>query len=110
MEEEGLAPDTVEMREVRSDEQAMRERFPGSPTVRIDGEDVLAPGDGEPFGLTCRVYRLRDGRISPLPDREDVRAALRRHSLGLDRSARSRPSQGPAANRSGRAPPPSGRG
>ena len=25
-------------------------------------------------GLTCRVYRLRDGRISPLPDRADLRA------------------------------------
>ena len=68
----------VRLVEVTSDEQARRERFPGSPTVRIDGEDVVPPGDGEPFSLTCRVYRTRDGRISPVPDPEDVRAAVRR--------------------------------
>ena len=55
-----------------------RERFPGSPTIRIDGEDVVPPGEGEPFALTCRVYRLRDGRISPTPDPEDLRDAVRR--------------------------------
>jgi hypothetical protein len=77
MSEEGLDPDRVELREVASDEQAGRERFPGSPTIRIDGEDVVAPGEGEPWSLTCRVYRRRDGTISPLPDPADVRAALR---------------------------------
>jgi hypothetical protein len=73
--EEGVVA-TVERVEVKSDEQARRERFPGSPTIRIDGRDVLPPGGGEPFGLTCRVYRLRDGRVSPLPDPEDVREAI----------------------------------
>ena len=38
----------------------------------------MPPGEGEPFTLTCRVYRLRDGRVSPTPDPEDVRAAVRR--------------------------------
>ena len=66
------------MVEVESDEQARAERFPGSPTIRIDGEDVLPAGDGEPYSLTCRVYRLRDGRISPTPDPEDLREAVRR--------------------------------
>jgi hypothetical protein len=75
--EEGF-PQQVKLVEIESDEQAVRERFPGSPTIRIDGEDIIAPGDGEPFSLTCRVYRLRDGRPSPTPDPEDVRAALRR--------------------------------
>ena len=74
---EGFDP-AVELREVESDEQAQRERFPGSPTIRIDGQDVVAPGDGEPVGLTCRVYRLRDGRASPTPDPADVRDAVRR--------------------------------
>jgi hypothetical protein len=77
MSEEGLDPDRVELREVASDEQAARERFPGSPTIRIDGEDVVAPGEDERWSLTCRVYRRRDGTISPLPDPADVRAALR---------------------------------
>ena len=68
----------VERIEVRDDEQARREHFPGSPTIRIDGADIVPPGEGEPYSLTCRVYRLRDGRISPTPDPEDVREAVRR--------------------------------
>jgi hypothetical protein len=75
--EEGLDT-TVNLVEVTSDAQAQRERFPGSPTIRIDGQDVVEPEDVEPFSLTCRVYRTRDGKVSPVPDREDVRAALRR--------------------------------
>ena len=67
----------VELVEVETDEQARAERFPGSPTIRIDGKDPLPPADGEPFSLTCRVYRLRDGRISPTPDPEDLREAVR---------------------------------
>jgi hypothetical protein len=74
--EEGV--DAVVTRvEIEDDDQARRERFPGSPTIRIDGEDIVPPGEGEPYSLTCRVYRLRDGRISPVPDPEDVRDAVR---------------------------------
>jgi hypothetical protein len=83
MREEGLDPDSIEVRHVDSDEQAARERFPGSPTIRVDGEDILPP-DGQPIGLSCRVYRLRDGRSSPTPDPADLRDALRR-VLALDR-------------------------
>ena len=75
--DEGLDPDTVEGREIETDDQAHEERFPGSPTIRIDGEDVVPPGNGEPMTLTCRVYRLRDGRPSPTPDPDDLRDAVR---------------------------------
>ena len=74
---EGLDPDAVEMREVGTAEDAEREEFVGSPTIRLDGAD-MAPAGGEPVGLSCRVYRLRDGRISPTPDPEDIRDAIRR--------------------------------
>jgi hypothetical protein len=77
MREEGLDPDTIEVREVKSDEEAERERFFGSPTIRIDGRDVQAPSNGDPVGLTCRVYRLRDGRPSPTPDPADVRELIK---------------------------------
>jgi hypothetical protein len=83
MEAAGLDPETLEVREVGSDADAERERFVGSPTIRIEGRDVQAPG-GEPVGLTCRVYRQRDGRISPLPDREQIREALS-EAIGGDR-------------------------
>ena len=75
--EEGL-DDDVELIEVESDEQARREHFPGSPTIRLDGDDAFPGEPGEPFSLTCRIYRLRDGRVSPTPDPEDIRDALRR--------------------------------
>jgi hypothetical protein len=76
--EEGADPDAVELQEVKTDEQAREERFFGSPTIRIDGEDVVSPQEGEPMGLTCRVYRTRDGRSSPIPDPDDLRDAVRR--------------------------------
>ena len=71
----GLDPGSVSVRHVDTDDDATRTGFVGSPTIRVDGRDVQDPGD-EPTGLTCRVYRLRDGRPSPLPDRADVREAL----------------------------------
>ena len=75
--EEGVEAEVSRV-EIEDDEQARHERFPGSPTIRIDGEDIVPPGEGDPFSLTCRVYRTRDGRYSPVPDAEDVRAAVRR--------------------------------
>jgi hypothetical protein len=77
LEEEGAEAE-VELIEIETDEQAQAERFPGSPTIRIDGDDALPAPEGDPFSLTCRVYRLRDGRVSPTPDPEDLREAVRR--------------------------------
>ena len=71
----GLDPGSVEVREVATERAADREGFIGSPTIRVNGRDVDPPS-GEPAGLACRVYRLRDGRASPLPDRADLREAL----------------------------------
>jgi hypothetical protein len=71
----GLDAGTVEVREVSTSADAEREGFVGSPTIRVEGRDVQPP-NSEPIGLTCRVYRLRDGRISPLPDRLELRQAL----------------------------------
>ena len=75
MEALGLDTDQIEVREIETDEQALHERFVGSPTIRIDGEDVVDPGE-QPPSLTCRIYYRRDGRISPSPDPADVREAL----------------------------------
>jgi hypothetical protein len=74
--EEGLDPQRVIVREIKTDAEAQSERFIGSPTILIDGRDVQ-PVTGEPVGLTCRVYMRRDGRYSPTPDPADVRDALR---------------------------------
>jgi hypothetical protein len=74
----GLDPESIEMKRIESDEDAERESFPGSPTIRVEGSDVEPPDEGEPAGLVCRVYRRPGGRVSPLPDPDNVRAALDR--------------------------------
>jgi hypothetical protein len=73
----GISGATVRMTEVRTEGEARERAFVGSPTILVDGEDVVPPGD-EPVGLNCRVYRRRDGRIAPTPDPERLREALRR--------------------------------
>jgi hypothetical protein len=76
MADSGLDSETVAIKEIQTEADAARERFVGSPTILIDGVDIRPPGGDEPYGLTCRVYHLRDGRISPTPDPADVRDAL----------------------------------
>lgn len=67
----------VRMTHVATREDAAELRFPGSPTIRIDGRDVDPAGAAEPPSLSCRVYRLPDGRVSPIPSREQLEEALR---------------------------------
>ncbi len=75
MRELGLDPSAVLVREIRDEADAERERFVGSPTIRIDGRDI-EPTEGQPYSLSCRVYHRRDGRVSATPDLADVREAL----------------------------------
>jgi hypothetical protein len=76
MAEAGLDPGSVVVTEIDTEETAATKRFVGSPTIRIDGRDIQAPGAEDHVGLTCRVYHRRDGRVSPLPDPADLRDAL----------------------------------
>jgi hypothetical protein len=52
-------------------------RFPGSPTIRVEGRDVdpgyVDPGDYTP---RCRLYRTSDG-LRGLPERSWIEQALR---------------------------------
>jgi hypothetical protein len=74
----GLGDVSVQMREIRTDGDALESGFVGSPTILIDGADLVPAGPDDVVGLSCRVYRRRDGKISPTPDPDDLRAALRR--------------------------------
>lgn len=80
-------PRGVVVREVTTEEQARELGFIGSPTIRVDGEDIDPPGlEGEPPGLSCRIYRLEDGRISPLPSESMIRRAIMERKSTLDRT------------------------
>lgn len=73
-----LAPGT-EIREIDATDPtvAERHRFPGSPTIRIDGRDIdpayRDPGDYTP---RCRLYRTGAG-LRGLPERAWIESALR---------------------------------
>ena len=63
-------PVAIVLRNVPDDDEAQRERFLGSPTVRVDGRDV-EPGaeQRDDFGLKCRLYRVPSGlRGTPLDE------------------------------------------
>lgn len=62
---------------VVTEQDAERLNFPGSPTIRVDGRDIDPEGAAQmETALTCRIYRLEDGRFSPVPSREQIRQAL----------------------------------
>jgi hypothetical protein len=90
MEGAGLDPESAQVTEIATEEAAERAGFPGSPTIRVDGRDIQPPDPEGPRGLTCRVYRRRDGSVSPLPDREDVREALENAMAAMTQDARGR--------------------
>ena len=52
---------------MNTDEEADWLRFPGSPTIRVDGEDLFPAPGREDCWLGCRVYATPEG----LPDGGD---------------------------------------
>ena len=58
---------------VSSDAEAMKLMFPGSPTIRVDGEDV-EPDQTITPSLKCRLY----ANLSGVPSEEMLRLALSR--------------------------------
>jgi len=79
-----LGLDSVEIRmvEIETDAQARERAFRGSPTILINGVDLVElagcehASDDQIAALSCRLYHRRDGRISPTPDPADVHVAL----------------------------------
>jgi hypothetical protein len=61
---------------VDSDDDAVRLRFLGSPTVRVDGADIEPAAEARvDFGLQCRVYQV-DGRFEGAPPTQWIARAL----------------------------------
>ncbi len=66
----------VQLTHIGSVEAAERQRFLGSPTLRIDGKDVdPTASKRSDFGLKCRLYPSSEGLRGMVPD-ELVLAAL----------------------------------
>jgi len=84
----------VVLREVRSQEEAERQSFLGSPTVRIDGRDVEPGADGRTdTGLKCRLYPGERGLRGAPDDDVLIEAIERARSRRDTRRAHALPSR-----------------
>src|SRR5215216_4233389 len=73
----------VQLIAVTSDEEAQRLRFPGSPTIRVDGHDLFPTGERKDWRLGCRVYATGEG-LRGSPTAEMLKDALTRGGAGAD--------------------------
>ncbi len=69
----------VEMVAVNTDEEAKRLRFPGSPTIRVDGRDLFPVPEREEYALGCRMYSTPEG-LKGSPTTEMLKEALAKGS------------------------------
>ncbi len=77
--EEGIEARVVAVA-VNTDEEAQRLRFPGSPTIRVDGEDLFPVPGRAGYALGCRMYATPEG-LRGSPTAEMMRAALVERNL-----------------------------
>jgi hypothetical protein len=76
LQQEGMSADLIEV-EVKDAVTAQQVRFLGSPTIRVDGQDVEPAARGaRVFGMTCRTY-TDSGQRTGVPPQEWIRAAVR---------------------------------
>lgn len=70
-------PVQLEVVEVKTEAQARKRRFLGSPSVRVDGLDVEPGSNGRTdFTTSDRLYRCGLGGVQGWPDELWVRSAL----------------------------------
>ena len=75
-------PAEVRLVRIEGDEDAIRRRFLGSPTIRVDGVDVDQTAAARTdYGLQCRVYWVR-GSLAGEPPVAWIEAALRGRNDG----------------------------
>jgi len=85
LEQEGISSE-VELVRVESAEDAIEKRFLGSPTIRIEGEDLEGPeAEAKGYQYGCRVY-FDQGRPLGWPSVELIRSAIQRARKRSDQS------------------------
>ena len=65
-------------------EEARKRRFPGSPTLRVNGRDIEDPcGAQGTVGFACRTYWV-DGKPQGIPPRAWLERAIRTAQLQME--------------------------
>jgi hypothetical protein len=77
----GIIETPIQLIFVASQEDAEFLGFQGSPTIRINGDDVV-PESELPVALACRIYRDGEGRTCGSPPIEAIRSAVDAHRRG----------------------------
>lgn len=75
LKEEGIEAE-LQLVAVNTDEEAQKMKFPGSPTIRVDGQDLFPTAGQANWYLGCRVYVTPEG-LKGSPTAQMIRAALR---------------------------------
>jgi hypothetical protein len=78
---QGIIEVPIQVIFVSGEEDAEFLGFQGSPTIRVNGEDVV-PQPQLPVSLSCRLYRDSDGRAVGSPPIEAIRQAVDAHRRG----------------------------
>ncbi len=66
----------VEMIKIESDGEALKNRFLGSPTIRINGRDIESGAEEiKDFSMRCRLY-LEDDKVNEWPSKKMIRRAI----------------------------------
>jgi hypothetical protein len=74
----GIIETPIQLIYVTSQDDADFLGFQGSPTIRVNGQDVV-PQPELPVALTCRIYRDEEGGMRGSPPLEAIRAAVDAH-------------------------------
>ena len=76
--DEEKIPAPVQTILVESEAAAKRQRFLGSPSIRVDGEDIeMDARTATDFGMKCRIYD-NDGVPGGVPAKSKIREAIHR--------------------------------
>ncbi len=66
----------IEEIEIKTEEEALKYKFPGSPTIRVNGVDVdPSYVDSGNYGMMCRIYKI-NGQFYGAPTVEMIKEAL----------------------------------
>ncbi|HOJ33944.1 MAG TPA: DUF2703 domain-containing protein [Candidatus Hydrogenedentes bacterium] len=66
----------IDLVEVTNAEQAMQERFLGSPSIQINGLDIEVSRRHDAPCFSCRVYKIH-GKTQGIPSKEMIHEAVR---------------------------------